>query len=155
MTPFYQWINTTALSMYLQESTYTFPVVEVIHLMGITVLLGAAIIVCLRLWGMGIQRPASEIGEGLAAWTRFGLSLVMVTGLVLLIAEPIKLSANAAFPYKLGFLGVGLLLHFFGYRRMLRPGVAEASPGMAKLVGAGIMICWFGAGVAGRAIGFV
>jgi hypothetical protein len=155
MKAFYEWVNTTAISMYLQESTYTFPVTEVIHLMGITVLLGAAIIVCLRLWGMGIQRPASELHEGLAAWTWFGLILVFGTGLILLWAEPIKLATNAAFPYKLAFLGAGLLLHFFGYLRLLQPGKAEASPGLAKLVALGIMICWFGAGVMGRAIGFV
>ena len=155
MKAFYEWVNTTSLSMFLQESTYTFPVTEVIHLMGITILTGAAIIVCLRLWGMGIQRPASEIQEGLAMWTWAGLIIVLGTGLVLLWAEPIKLSTNAAFPYKLIFLGLGLSLHFFGYLRVLKPGKAEASPLKAKLVGAGIMICWFGAGVMGRAIGFV
>ena len=155
MKPLYEWINTTALSTYLQESTYTFPVVEVIHLMGITMLLGAAIIVCLRLLGMGIQRPASEIQDGLATWTWAGLFVVITTGLILTIAEPIKLSNNAAFPYKLVCLGLGLTLHFFGYLRILKPGRAEASPGQAKLIAIGIMICWFGAGVFGRAIGFV
>ena len=155
MKSLYDWINTTSLSMWLQESTYVFPVVEVVHLMGITILLGAAIIVCLRLWGMGMQRPPSELQEGLAVWTWVGLTIVIGTGLILTIAEPIKLSANAAFPFKLMFLGLGLLLHFFGYLRILRPGRAEQSPGMAKFVGAGIMICWFGAGVMGRAIGFV
>ena len=124
LKPLYDWINTTALSQALQESTYTFPVTEVIHLMGITVLLGAAIVVCLRLWGYGIQRPASELQDGLAKWTWFGLILVYGTGLVLLIAEPIKLSTNTAFPYKLAFLGMGLLLHFFGYLRILKPGRA-------------------------------
>jgi hypothetical protein len=141
--------------MWLQESTYVFPVVEVIHLMGITVLLGAAVIVCLRLWGLGIQRPPSEIHEGLSMWTIFGMVLVFGTGLILTIAEPIKLSVNSAFPWKLMFLGLGLLLHFFGYLRILKPGRAEQSPGLAKAIAAGIMICWFGAGVMGRAIGFV
>jgi hypothetical protein len=151
----YRWIDSTWVSQFLQSSTYIFPMVEVVHLIGLTMLLGAACTVCLRLLGFGISRPASEIHEGLAGWTWAGLAVVVVTGLLLTIAEPIKLSANAAFPYKLSFLTAGLLLHFFGYLSMLRPGRAEASPVMSKIVAVGILGCWFGAGVAGRAIGFV
>lgn len=152
---FYNWINETWLSQYLQSSTYTFPVIGVIHLIGLTMLLGAACTVCLRLLGLGITRPASEIHAGLAAWTWAGLIVVVGTGLVLTIAEPIKLSSNVAFPYKLSFLAAGLLLHFFGYLALLKPGRAESSPLLSKVVAVAILTCWFGAGVAGRAIGFV
>ena len=152
---FYQWIDTTSLSRFLQESTYTFPVTEVLHLIGLTVLLGAAVVVCLRLLGFGLQQPVSQIQRGLWAWTWFGLILVWGTGIVLLIAEPIKLSTNVAFPYKLTFLFTGLALHFFAYLVLLKRGRAEAWPGLSKAVAILILTCWFGAGVAGRAIGFV
>lgn len=155
MRPFYEWIDSTSFSQSLQASTYVFPVVEVVHLIGLTILLGAALIVCLRLLGFGIQRPVSEIHEGIWLWTWVGLVTVFGTGLILLIAEPIKLANNAAFPYKLFFLGLGVALHLFGYLRIARPGKAEAAPLAAKLIGVLILVCWFGAGVAGRAIGFV
>jgi hypothetical protein len=155
LIPFYQWIDTTWLSQFLQESTYTFPVVEVIHIMGITMLLGAAIAVSLRLMGWGMKRPVSEIYDGLVLWSWLGMFVVVTTGLILTIAEPIKLSTNSAFPYKLVFLAAGMALHFFGLLKMVKPGKAEANPGRAKLVGIGIQVCWFGAGIMGRAIGFV
>jgi len=155
LIPIYQWINTTWISMYLQESTYTFPVVEVIHIMGITMLLGAAIIVSLQLLGIGMKQRASDVYSGIAVWSWLGMFVVVSTGFILTIAEPIKLSTNAAFPYKLVFLAVGMILHFFGILRLVKPGAAEASPGMAKAMAIGIQLCWFGAGVAGRAIGFV
>lgn len=155
LTPMYQWIDKTAISQWLQASTYTFPVTEVLHLVGITILLGAALIVCLRLLGFGMRVPASEIHEGLWLWTWVGLIIVWGTGIVLLVAEPIKLSTNAAFPYKLVCLTAGLGLHFFAYLALLRPGRAEAHPALAKAVAVLILTCWFGAGVAGRAIGFV
>jgi hypothetical protein len=151
----YKWIDQTWVSQYLQSSTYTFPVIEVIHLIGLTMLVGAACTVCLRLFGLGINRPASEIHEGLAMWTWVGLVVVVSTGLILTIAEPIKLSNNVAFPYKLSFLGVGLGFHFFGYLSLLKPGRAESSPLLSRIVASAILVCWFGAGVAGRAIGFV
>jgi hypothetical protein len=153
--PIYQWIDTTAISQFLQASTYTFPVTEVFHLIGLTILLGAAFVVCLRLLGFGLQQPAAQIYRGIWAWSWTGLILVFGTGLILLIAEPIKLSNNSAFPYKLAFLAAGLALHFLAYLVLLKPGRAEAFPGLSKIVAILILTCWFGAGVAGRAIGFV
>jgi hypothetical protein len=155
MRLFYEWINSTALSQFLQSSTYTFPVTEVFHLIGLTILLGCAIVVSLRLLGLGLKEPVGEIARGIAGWTWFGFVLVWGTGIVLLIAEPIKLATNVAFPYKLGFLLAGVALHFFAFFFLLKRGHAEALPVTSKAVAVLMLACWFGAGVAGRAIGFV
>lgn len=152
---FYAWLETTALSQFFQASTYTFPVTEVLHLIGLMILLGATTVVSLRLLGYGLPQSASAIHEGIWAWTWIGLALVWLTGIILLIAEPLKLATNSAFAYKLVFLTAALALHFFGYLTLLRPGRAEAHPLLAKCVAALVIFCWFGAGVAGRAIGFV
>src|SRR6266853_1104501 len=103
LTSFYYWLDKTPLSQRLQASTYFFPVTEVFHLIGLMILLGAAVVLCLRLLGFGLKQPASEIYHGMWAWTWFGLLLVWGTGIVLMIAESVKLSCNAAFPYKLSF----------------------------------------------------
>lgn len=152
---FYVWLQSTALSRYLEASTYTFPVTEVLHLIGLMILLGATTVVCLRLLGYGLPQAASTIHGGIWAWTWLGLALVWLTGIVLLIAEPGKLAANSAFAYKLVFLAAGLALHLLGYLVLLRPGRAEAHPLLSKCVAVLVIFCWFGAGVAGRAIGFV
>jgi hypothetical protein len=152
---FYAWLETTTLSRFLEGSTYTFPVTEVIHLIGLMILLGATTVVCLRLLGYGLPQAASTIHAGIWGWTWLGLALVFGTGIILMIAEPGKLGANAAFAYKLWFLAAGLVLHFFGYLYILRPGRAEARPWLARLVAVLVIFCWFAAGVAGRAIGFV
>ena len=155
LRPLFEWLDTTWVSHFLQESTYSFPVIEVIHLMGITMLLGAQAAVCLRFLGFGMKRPASELYEGLKGWSWAGLTVVVSTGLTMVIAEPIKLSTNPAFPYKLAFLAPAALMYFFGYLQMVKPGRVEANPGLAKVVAIGLQICLFGAGIAGRSIGFV
>src|SRR5262245_41119370 len=98
LLPFYEWVDSTRLSQFLQASTYTFPVVEVFHLVGLTIFLGAAVLVSLRLLGLGLKEPASQIQQGIWAWTWVGFLSVGITGIILLIAEPIKLAHNAAFP---------------------------------------------------------
>lgn len=151
----YMWLEKSALSRFFQDSTYTFPVTEVLHLFGLMILLGATTVVCLRLFGYGLPQAASTIHAGIWAWTWIGLALVWGTGIVLLVGEPTKLASNVAFAYKLWFLTAGLALHVFGYLYLLRPGRAEAHPFLSKVVAVLVIACWFGAGVAGRAIGFV
>ena len=151
----YQWLNTTRMSAFLQGSSYTFPVVEVIHLMGITILLGASIIVCLRFLGWGIKQPASVIYEGLRTWTWIGFWVTVITGFVMIVAEPIKLSSNLMFGYKIYGLALGFALHLFGYLRYTKPGRAEASPIGAKIVAILLLMTWLVTGVGGRLIGFV
>src|SRR5436190_1450663 len=73
LAPMYEWLNSTSLSQFLQSSTYVFPVTEVFHLIGLTVLLGAAMVVSLRLLGFGLTQPVSEIYRGIWKWTWFGL----------------------------------------------------------------------------------
>jgi hypothetical protein len=151
----YEWLGNTSLSHFFQDSTYTFPVTEVLHLIGLMILLGTTTVVCLRLLGYGLPQAASTIHAGIWAWTWIGLALVFSTGIVLLVGEPGKLASNVAFAYKLWFLAAGLALHFLGYLYLLRPGRSEAHPLLSKLVAVLVIVCWFGAGVAGRAIGFV
>jgi len=155
MQSFYEWIDTTAVSQYLQNSTLWFPITEVFHLIGLTILLGVVFVVCIRLFGIGLQQPASQTHGGLWGWTWLGLIVVFGTGVILLIAEPTKLAANEAFYYKLWFLGAGVALHLFGYLAFLKPGRVEASPVLSRVVAILTLCCWFGAGIAGRAIGFV
>jgi hypothetical protein len=141
--------------MGLRASTYTFPIVEVVHILGLTMLLGSTIAVSLRLMGWGMNRPASEIYQGLATWSWLGMVIVVCTGVTMVIAEPAKLSMNAAFPFKLTFLAGAAIFYFFLYLRVVKPGRAEANPLLAKFSAIGLLLCFFGAGVAGRSIGFV
>ena len=155
LRPVFEWLDTTAFSQFLQNSTYTFPVIEVVHLMGLTMLVGAQAAVSLRLLGFGMQRPASELYEGLRGWSWLGLAIIVSTGVSMVIAEPIKLSTNPAFPYKLLFILITAALYGFGYLQIVKPGRAEANPWTARIVAILLNGSIFSAGVAGRSIGFV
>src|SRR5712692_4486393 len=109
LIPFFKWIDTTALSAFLRGSTYTLAILEVIHILGLTMLLGSIFCVSLRLLGWGMKRPVSEIYQGLAMWNWLGLATVVTTGVTMVIMEPVKLSVNPSFPYKLTFLACAFI----------------------------------------------
>jgi len=53
LLPFFKWCDATAISSYIRSSTTIFPVIEVVHLFGLTILLGTLTIIDLRILGIG------------------------------------------------------------------------------------------------------
>ena len=78
--PLFKWFDATTIGVMIRNSTYIFPVVEVVHLFGITLLLGTLTITDLRILGIGMRRqPINAVARELDGWTMWaGISLPMV-----------------------------------------------------------------------------
>lgn len=151
----FQWLDTTAIGNIIRESTYIFPVVEVFHLFGLTLLLGTLTITDLRMLGVGMRRQSiAEVARQLAPWSIWGAIVTIVSGVLLFLSEAMKCYANAAFPWKMWLLLAGILLYLLVQRRVTRP-ESKASPVLMKTVAVLSLFCWYGVAVAGRAIAFV
>src|SRR5690242_9781435 len=55
LLPFFRWCDSTAVAETIRNSRVLFPLVESIHLLGLTVLLGTIIVLNLRLAGAGLR----------------------------------------------------------------------------------------------------
>lgn len=150
-----QWLDTTTIGNIIKESTYIFPVVEVVHLFGLTLLLGTMTITDLRMLGIGMRRQSvATVATQMAPWSIWGAAVTIVTGILLFLSEVMKCYENAAFPWKMWFLLAGILLYFFVQRRITAPG-ARVGSGTLKVVAVLSLVCWYGVALAGRAIAFV
>ncbi len=155
MLEFIKWCNETWVSHVIRDSTYIFPVVEVFHLFGLTLLLGVVTVVDLRILGVGMKRQTiPALAGGLAPWGVGSALLTIVTGILLFLSEATKCYANQAFPYKMWFLLGGIVLYFVTHRGITNPR-STMSRGMMKVVAVLTMILWYGVAIAGRAIAFV
>jgi hypothetical protein len=153
--PLFKWFDATLISQIIRNSTYIFPVVEVLHLFGLTLLLGTVTVVDMRILGFGMRRQSiSDLSSALAPWSVGAALLTIVTGILLFLSEAMKCYANAAFPYKMWFLLGGIILYFVTQRRITSP-TSRMSLGMMKLIAVLSMILWYGVAIAGRAIAFV
>ncbi len=152
---FHSYADHSFIGVWIRDHTFALAIIEAIHLIGITLMLGAICTVNFRLFGFALKsRPVHEVVEGFGRWTTVGYIWVFGTGILLFIAEALKLHDNAAWPPKMAFLFAAILVQSTLYRVVIKPGKAEASPGLAKLTATLSMIFWFGTGFAGRAIGF-
>ena len=154
LLPFFKWSETSWLGTWISSRTYPFAVIEVVHLFGLTLLLGGITFMSMRLFGLMLRDlPIPEVARGARRWTFVGLSISTVTGVGLYASEAMKLYNSPSFWWKMSFFFVGILFHFTFFRNVTssdRSGAASRA-----VAGTVSLALWFGVGVAGRAIGFL
>ena len=155
LLPFFEWSDRTWVGTTINHSKWLFPAIEAVHIVALTLLLGAIVFMNLRLLGVTFRaRPVSELAEELAPWTLCSLVIILVTGAVLFASEATKAYSNGPFQVKMVFLLGAILFHFTIYRKVTNMGEAYAHPKWGRLAAAVSLTLWFGVGWAGRAIGF-
>ena len=103
---------------HLIKDTWLFPVIQSIHLVGLTLLVGTIALVDFALLGFGIRRvPASQLARRLAPWTTAGLITMFATGPLLFWSDWVRYVKNPAFVVKMALLAVALAVHFSIDRR--------------------------------------
>src|ERR1700744_1121891 len=151
----FQWLDATPISVVIRNSTTIFPVVEVFHLFGLTVLLGTITITDLRMLGYGMRRQSiATVAGQLAPYSVWAAVLTIATGLLLFLSEAMKCYSNEAFPYKMALLLGGIIVYYFFQRRITRPD-SHVSPATLKIIAILSLLLWYGVAIAGRAIAFV
>jgi hypothetical protein len=140
----------------MRSYSLAFGLVEVVHLFGLTVMLGTIYTVNFRLFGFALKsRSVSEIAEGLARWTLIGYVVTFATGILLFVTEAMKMAENTLWPYKMACLFGGLIVQLTMYRYITKPGRAEANPILAKITAGLSTVLWLVTGMAARAIAFI
>ena len=85
----------------LKSHVWAYPALEVVHIVGIGLLLGNLVLLELRVFGMGAAlpvKPLARLSLGLAAT---GFCLAATSGLLMFASQPEELLANRIFTLKM------------------------------------------------------
>jgi hypothetical protein len=150
---FFEWLTTTPWAKAMNGPEWAFPVVESLHFVGLALLVGTIAIVDLRLLGIAMLRQsASELAADLEIWTRIGLALMLITGLLMFSADAVNYHHNPSFQSKMVCLSAALVFHFTMHRHATR----SATPSLvAKFAGVVSLALWICVMAGGRMIAFV
>ena len=97
-----EWLGNTSWSIALHESRYVFLVVLMIHVLTVSVFVGTAVMIDLRLLGRTMTRvPASQVVARLLPWSEAGFAVMVVTGALLFYAAPLARYENIFFRAKM------------------------------------------------------
>jgi hypothetical protein len=157
MHSFFLWLETTALSTWIRESTsiWAFPAILSLHTIGMGFAAGLNAAVDLRILGFAPTVPLLELRRFLPVmWIGFWVNAV--SGVLLLIAYPTKALTNPVFYVKLSFIALALV----GIRYIARSVFDDASLDLkpatkrCRLLAIASLVCWTGTITAGRLLAY-
>lgn len=128
---------------------------EALHFVGLSLLIGVCVLVCVRALGLAKQIPFAAV-DRLLPWAVLGLGLNVVTGMLFFLAAPQQYVDNPAFHWKLIFLvlaGGASLFFFFDEGWAAKPG--SDAPALTKLVAAAALFLWVGVMFWGSMLPFI
>lgn len=153
------WLERTSLALALREHAWLYPAVEICHILGFVILVGAAAMFDLRLLGLSRGVSIRALAGHLLPWARGGLVLAAPTGVLLFLADASSIGVNPAFQLKLGLIALALLnaaaFHRWTARTMAAWDVGEPTPPGARLAGLASLLLWAGVIASGRLIAYV
>ena len=152
---FFQWCEQSGIGEAIRRSSWLFPLIEAIHLLGLGVIGGAVLVVDLRLLGLGLSRQsAAQLTRDAQPWLLGSLLLMIVTGGLLFLSEAIKCYYHEAFWFKMSSLLLAILFTFTIQRKVTMADESRIRPLWYKVVAVVSVLLWSGVGIGGRWIGF-
>src|SRR5206468_3579334 len=144
---FCQWLAATPGSIALHESRYMYLIVLTVHVLTLTVFVGTALMLDLRLLGLTMTRvPASEVIARLLPWTTAGFLVMMTSGALLFYAAPMLRYQNVFFRLKMVALVLAALnvwvFRSTVYRRIAEWDLDPVPPRRARVAGGVSLALW-------------
>jgi hypothetical protein len=152
-------LSSTPLALAISQGALSFPMLECIHVVAISVVVGTIAIVDLRLLGYRAHRRGVRhlIRDVLPyTWAAFGVAAL--AGALLFISSAPRYAHNAQFQLKLVLIVVAAInmafFHLTIYRRVAQWDDLLPPPTQARIAGATSLCLWIAVIFLGRWVGF-
>ena len=153
------WVASSALSELMRSNLWLYPIAEIVHIVGITVLVGGVALFDLRVLGFGRALPVDQLARHLLPWSVASLGLVVPAGLLLFSADPAALVNNRVFLLKLTLIALAglnaLLFHLGTFRNVAGWNTGAGAPGLARLHAVISLALWVAVISCGRLLAYV
>ena len=112
MTQFAQWLSTTWPSVFMQEHySWAIPTIQSIHIVGIAMVMGSVLMIDLRIMGWaGTDQTLRQTTSRFGPWLTASLWLMLATGILMVVAEPVRELMTFSFWFKMALVAVGTLV---------------------------------------------
>lgn len=152
------WLELSGLGEAMRKSTWMYPIVEIFHILGFVILVGAAVMFDLRVLGLGRGLSVSALARHLLRWSWAGVALVVPAGVMMFSAHATEFATNPAFLLKLGLIGLAganvAFFHLGPYRLAGAWDAAGPAPGAARAAAALSIAIWVAVITCGRLIAY-
>jgi uncharacterized membrane protein SirB2 len=108
---FCDWLSSTPISLLFQTVEWIIPMVQSVHILAIAIVMSSVIMVDLRLMGlMGHSQSISGMARRFIPWVWWALVVLLLSGVLLTIAEPRRELLNVVFQTKMVLVIVAIIV---------------------------------------------
>jgi hypothetical protein len=152
------WLEHRPFAISIAESTWLFPIIETVHVLALTVVVGSVAMMDLRLLGVGSKdRAASEVIASTLPWAWSSFAVAVTAGSLLFSSKAATYYVNLPFRIKVACLalaGVNMLIFHLVTARGMAAWDRGTPPPAARLAAALSLTLWIVIVATGRWIGF-
>ena len=128
----------------IQLSAWAYPTLEIVHIIGVALLVGNLMLLELRVFGKGPTLPVVDLARLGLTLVAIGFTLAAMSGSLMFATQPNELLANRAFTLKMLMLTLAAIVAVvFHSRDSLRKldFTAKALMVTSSLIWVGVIIC--------------
>lgn len=154
------WLTETPVSLLMVTNFWMVPIAQVIHILAISAAFGATLMLTLRINNAaGGTQSVGQVSARYVPWIWWGLLVILLSGLLMVTAEPIRNMVNAVFWIKMALLVVTIAITL-AFQRGVRAQAAAVGPvwqasAGTRTVSILIVLLWCLIMVCGRWIAYV
>lgn len=158
MPEYLQWLENSIWATAIRQSLWMYPALEIIHILGIVLLVGAAMLFDFRLLGFPTNLPLAGMASYLLPWSQRGLILVIPSGLLLFITNAETLGLDPTFWLKMVLLIVAalnaLIFHKLVYKGQIEPEISPRLSLRFKIPALISIVVWIAVITCGRLLAY-
>jgi hypothetical protein len=150
-------LEASALGVAMRQSTFLYPLINVVHLLGLVLVVGGIGMLDLRFLGLARHVPLAGIYSLLTGAAAFGVAIQIASGVPLFASDATALLGNDAFKLKMLLFAVALA-NAGAFRLLWRERVAnwDARPPLIGTAQASLsLLLWLAIAVLGRLIAYL
>jgi hypothetical protein len=152
------WLESSAVAIAMRQWLWLYPGVEIVHIFGFVILVGAAAMFDLRLLGISRQLAVADLAQHLLRWARLSLLLVIPSGFLMFMAHATEMAENPAFRLKLVLIAVAALnaavFHRGPFKAVAGWNQNIAIPAVVKVAAVLSLVLWAGVIACGRLLAY-
>jgi hypothetical protein len=152
LLPVFEWLGSLAVSQAINESLWAFAVIQAFHLLALAVLLGAVLIVDLRLLGGLSHQPLGQLARDARPWLIGALVAIVLTGMPQLMSNSMRVYYSDWFWIKMSLFAVALVFTFTLRHKVTQLDETRIRP-WGPIVGVVSITLWVAIAINGRLIG--
>lgn len=152
-----EWLQAAAISAELRSISWLIPLLQSIHILTIGIVFVSSLMISLRVLGrVRADEPLAAVWKRFAPWMWCGIVVMTVTGLLLVIAEPVRELMALSFLIKMLLIVIGVIgTALFGRSLASARSVTNLEfPTTVKAAAVGIVVLWVAIIFLGRAIAY-